>query len=82
MPGSNIYTYACELNICQQTQYFDTSLVCSKYEKNLIFINYLYLKSFYYKENRKKLNEPCSDIAFECDSNLVCIGTTGSKICS
>ena len=51
-------------------------------KNELLFNKKISLLKLFTLENRKLLNQPCSDIAFECDSNLVCFGTTGSKTCS
>ena len=73
--------YICELSFCDSKQYFDTSSsICSNiFECDLIYNFYLNKTLI---EKRKKSKEPCSDIAFECDNSLVCIGTNGSKKCS
>ena len=51
-------------------------------KNELLFNKKSSLLKLFTLENRKKLNQPCSDIAFECDANLVCFGTAGSKTCS
>jgi hypothetical protein len=87
IPNELTRYYICELNICNSTQFFDildNPAICSNYCKVLIFIfKFVKINVFFNLiENRKKYMEPCSDIAFECDSNLVCVGSSGSKTCS
>ena len=77
------YLYICELNMCNSTQYFDSDLaMCSKQKNNFFIYRLKSFKKFCLTANRKKIDEPCNDTAFECNSNLVCVGTNGSKTCS